>query len=471
MEEITKFNQRLAKQRKLSTILTCGLLVYGFIAAIPMFNDSVKHEETLYCNSSNLCEGSNIKHGISYLIDRERRNQLFDNNIRVIKILPPEDDKAFVWGIVSSLFLLSSYALSKSITNSQEKAIHSQFKLLKIKALENDLLEQAHINLFEFSKQNQAEITKQAIARQTSETIQAMKSEAELQLDHLNGQLQGELSLKSHELQIAELSKQIAENLLSEAELKRKLEKINKPMSDAKQSTADEQVKQILIEALKNHEDGWLWTIIKAVKPLWIIGEQGTGKTNTSVAVGLVRKYCLGVAVFRIADRHLNGANSKVWKLLEAKEKADNDLAIIEVLQDTYERRLKRIGLDLDDKQAEQFLLDEFTHLKDIDEETVKKFIKSTFSDTRKAKERFIGVTHLGTNEAFGDGTAAMRKAGSILIEKFTADGEKPLSRVVIKHGLADAQGNKLEDVEHTLPGWFEAFTIHKHFNDKPIDF
>ncbi|BAY67102.1 hypothetical protein NIES22_72650 (plasmid) [Calothrix brevissima NIES-22] len=281
-------------------------------------------------------------------------------------------------------------------------------------------------------------------------------------------------TLKQFDLNDSQADKQIAENQLAvtEANKKRdKLSKTNHNEDNTNQKPTNELLKDSLIDALKNHEDGWLWNIIKAAKPLWIIGEQGTGKTNTSVSIGLIRKYCLGISIFRIADRHLNGANSKVWKLLEAQNKADNDSAIIEVLQDTYERRLERIALDLDDKQAEQFLLDEFTHLRDIDEETITKFIKSTFSDTRKAKERFIGVTHLGTNAAFGDGTAAMRKAGSILIEKFTADGEKPLSRVVIKHGLVDSQGNKLEDVEHTLPTWFEALTIYNHFHNKPIEF
>ncbi|MBD2364772.1 ATP-binding protein [Anabaena minutissima FACHB-250] len=473
MKEIQDFNHKLSRQRKSSTILVGVLLTCGFVASVPMFNDNIKHTETLFCNASTECRGSSIKRGISWLIDRERRNQLFDNNIRVLKILPPEDDKAVYFGLSGSLFLLLAYGASKTLTDYQERAIHGQFKLLKIKALENDLIEQTHLDLFGFSKQNQTEITKQALARQTAETIEAMKSPSEQQLDHINGQLHGELSLKNHELQISEMEKIIADNKLHVAETNKKLHKLSgtKQDSTVRQTSPDEQLKTALIDALKNHEYGWLWTVIKAAKPLWIIGEQGTGKTNTSVAIGLIRKYCLGIPVFRIADRHLSGANNKVWALLESQCKADNDSAIIEVLQDTYERRLERIRLDLDDKQAEQFLLDEFTHLRDIDEETVTKFIKSTFSDTRKAKERFIGVTHLGTNAAFGEGTAAMRKAGSILIEKFTADGEKPLSRVVVKHGLVDAQGNKLEDVEHTLPAWLEAFTVHKHFNGKPIDF
>ncbi|WP_236721535.1 hypothetical protein [Trichormus sp. NMC-1] len=270
MQEIAEFNTKLTKQRKSSTLLVGVLLACGFTASIPMFSDSIKHTETLYCNTQSSCKGFNIKRGISFLVDRERRNQLFDDSIKVLKVLPPEDDKAVVWGLVSSIFLLTAYGVSKALTDHQEKSIHSQFKLLKIKALENDLLEQTHIDLFGFTKSNQAEITKQAIARHTQETIQAMKSEGEVQLDHLNGQLQGTLSIKTHQLQVSELDKETAKNELETAEIKRKLDKLNKPVQDAKQPSANEELKTVLIDALKGHEDGYLWKIISSLKPLWL---------------------------------------------------------------------------------------------------------------------------------------------------------------------------------------------------------
>ncbi|BAY20245.1 hypothetical protein NIES21_61150 (plasmid) [Anabaenopsis circularis NIES-21] len=477
MQEILDFNAKLKSERRVSTFFVGAFTLCGLGLTIPLWNDSIKWNETLFCfqkNSEQPCAPQNIRRGISWILERERRNFIFDTRIRFIQVIPPEDDSATTYGALGTAALLTAYGISKSLTDRQEKAIHSQLSLLKVKALENDLIVSNHLNVTEFSKSKQADITKAAIARETAQVIEAMKSPGEQTLDEINGRLQGELALKQHKLALSEMQKHISDNKLAAAEATKKLEKISKSASDSKgvtQESSDEKLKTTLIDALKSHEGGWLWTVIKAAKPLWLIAEQGTGKTNSSVAIGLIRKYCLGIPVFRIADRHLNGANSKIWALLEAQNKADNDSAIIEILQDTCERRLERIALDLDDKQAEQFLLDEFTHLKDIDEETVKRFIKSTFSDTRKAKERFIGVTHLGTNEAFGDGTAAMRKAGSILIEKFTADGEKPLPRVVVKHGLVDAKGNKMEDVEYTLPSWFEAFRIHQHFHGKPIDF
>ena len=227
MQEIQEFNQQLVKQRRSSSILVGILLASGFIASVPMFSDSIKHEETFYCNVKSSCSPSKIKRGISFLVDRERRNQLFDNNIKVIKILPPEDPTAIAYGLAASLFLMSAYGVSKALTNHQEKAVHSQFKLLKIKALENDLLEQTHIDLKQFTLTNQAEITKQVISRQTNETIQAMKSEGELHLDALNGHLHGELSLHQHQLQLSELRKDTVKNQLETAEIQRKIDKLS----------------------------------------------------------------------------------------------------------------------------------------------------------------------------------------------------------------------------------------------------
>ncbi|MFM6911096.1 MAG: hypothetical protein ACKPKW_18475, partial [Dolichospermum sp.] len=155
-----------------------------------------------------------------------------------------------------------------------------------------DLLESTHIDLFNFSQQSQSEITKQAIARQTQETIQAMKSDGELQLDHINGQLQCQLSLKSHQLQLSELDKETAKNNLETLETQRKIDKLSGKSikDDQPKLSPNEQLKTSLIDALKTHEDGWLWTIINSLKPLWLIGNQGSGKTYTAGAIALIRK-------------------------------------------------------------------------------------------------------------------------------------------------------------------------------------
>jgi hypothetical protein len=469
MQEIQQFNQQLIKQRRSSSILVGLLLASGFIASVPMFSDSIKHEETLYCNIKSSCRPSKIKRGISFLVDRERRNQLFDNNINVVKILPPEDPKAVSYGLCASLFLLSAYGVSKALTDSQEKSIHSQFKLLKIKALETDIIEQTHIDLFGFSKSNQAEITKQVIARQTQETIQQLKSEGEVQLDHLNGQLQGQLSLKGHQLQLSELDKETAKNNLETLETQRKIDKLNKPVADTKQPTPNEQLKTSLIEALKGIEDGYLWTIISSLKPLWLIGNQGSGKTYTASSIALIRKYCLDAPIEYLLDRHATGDNADVWKFLQSKNTAEIEEDIQSTMQDNIIFWGNRIKSKPDDKV--QIIVDEFTNLRGLIGELADTWFKLSLTDTRKAKCYLLGITHNDTNSSFAEGTKDTRKAGMILIQKFSANGETPLPRIVIRYGLVDTAGNSLEDVEKTLPSWFHPQKIHDHFNGKPIDF
>jgi hypothetical protein len=327
MKEIVDFNQQLKQQRKVSTIVIGLLLVGGFSLTLPLWNNKTKYPETIFCFKDK-CESSHIKRGIAWVIDRERRNKLFDSNIEILNELPPESPTAPLYGLGGAITLLSAYGFSKVLTDRQEKAIHSEFALLKIKALENDLITQNHLELTQFSKQQQSEITKQAIARQATETIEAMKSDGELQLDHVNGQLQGELTFKSHYLQLSEMDKTIADNNLHVAEVNKKLGKLEGKQDKIVHVSPDEQLKTSLIDALKNHEDGYLWKIINSLKPLWLIGNQGSGKTYTSGAIALTRKYCLDAPIYQLIDRHATGDNAEVWKLLESQSKAESESQI-----------------------------------------------------------------------------------------------------------------------------------------------
>lgn len=468
MQQINEFNNQLSRQRKTVTTLIVGLLGASFVSVLPLFSDSVKYSETIYCYEKKPCKPSTFKRGISYLVDRERRNQLFDNNVKIVKILPNEDPGAVLFGILSSGLLFGAYFASKALTDYQEKSIHSQLKLLKINALENDLLENIHMDLFNFSQQSQSEITKQAIVRRTQETIQAMKSEGELQLDHLNGTLQGELAVKQHQLQSSELTLATTKNQLEILELQRKIDKQNNQLPQAK-ITPNEQLKQSLIDALKNHEDGYLWTIINSLKPLWLIGNQGSGKTYTASAISLIRKYCLDADIYYLIDRHATGDNADVWKFLKPQNIAEIEGDITTAMQDcclSWQQRIKQKSTT-----KNQVIVDEFTNLRNLIGDTADTFFKLSLTDTRKGKCYLLGVTHNDTNSSFAEGTKDTRKAGMTLIQKFSANGETPLPRVVVRYGLVDQAGNNLENVERTLPSWFHPAKIYDHFNGKPLDF
>ena len=178
MEEIEQFNQRLKTERQIATFAIGTLLIGGLSLTLPLWNDATKYSETLFCFTGNNqpCKGEQIKRGISWMIEQERRNFTFDEHVKTLRILPAESPAAPLYGLAGTVALLSAYAGSKTLTDSQEKAIHSQLSLLKVKALENDLIVQNHLELTQFSKQQQSAVTKQAIARNATETIEAMKS-------------------------------------------------------------------------------------------------------------------------------------------------------------------------------------------------------------------------------------------------------------------------------------------------------
>lgn len=270
------------------------MVVAGLSLTLPLWNDSVKWEKTLYCfqKTKRPCAVEDFKRGVSWIVESERRNFLFNDKIKIIRTLPPEDNTAMLYGILGTSALLAAWGASKTLTNQQEEAIHSQFSMLKIKAIENDIIAGNHLDLTQFSKAQQSEITKSAIARHMSETIDQMKSPGELALDDMEGRLQGETALKQHELQLSEIDRHIADNRLGTAKATKELDKISNTKQDtntATQVSPDEQLKNTLIDALKSHEDGYLWKIINSLKPLWLIGNQGSGKTYTAPVVDYIR--------------------------------------------------------------------------------------------------------------------------------------------------------------------------------------
>ncbi|MEA5598992.1 hypothetical protein [Rivularia sp. UHCC 0363] len=97
--------------------------------------------------------------------------------------------------------------------------------------------------------------------------------------------------------------------------------------------------------------------------------------------------------------------------------------------------------------------------------------IKNQFQLEDYLKARAVNHSQMDKQIASVEGTFEARKSGTIQLKKFSANGETPLSRVQIVHGLVDENGNELSEVERTLPSWLEANNIYQHFNGKPIDF
>ncbi|NJM23924.1 MAG: hypothetical protein HC815_41650 [Richelia sp. RM1_1_1] len=394
------------------------------------------------------------------------------STISLVRIIP-KDNPYQIYGNVASV--LGLWGISLTLASRVGRLKKSDYQLgeeEKTTAYYNWQQHRRNRDIKQHSNQLYTDTLKDGL---TQEDLQQRK---ELGLtddenEAIKNQLQLEDYLKARAVNHSHMDKQIASNLLDKHKAEKEIDKLQNKKSSQPltNQTSDKQLINSLIEALKSHEDGWLHDLIKNAKPLWLIGSQGSGKTNTAGAIALIRKYCFDAPIYQLIDRHATGENWEVWKLLDATLKAESEEEIGQSLYDATDRWLQRIKEKPSTKQ--QIIIDEFTNLKKIDscKEAAMKFFSMHLTDTRKAKEFFIGVNHYFTNESTVEGTFEARKSGTIQLKKFSANGETPLSRVQIVHGLVDENGNELEEVEKTLPNWLEANNIYQHFNGKPIDF
>ncbi|MEM9926691.1 MAG: ATP-binding protein [Cyanobacteria bacterium P01_D01_bin.50] len=399
-------------------------------------------------------------------MQRDTRLPLPKGSFQVLDL--PAKTSSHIWYLVAPISAFVGYiAYSKYVEN-----------------VEND----SHENLEEFKTRIKLTGVKARLERKgKEETIQRQVDKKRMEAGFISADglqqqydehseihsAQHKSALKTFELNNSEMDKHIAENLRDKAKADKERVKIEGKKSFTAESRLNPQQELInsMVDALKQHEDGWLWTLIESVKPIFLIGEQGSAKTSMAVAIAIIRE-ALGHRVQKIADRHLHGENSDKWNLLKSELKYDNDSSILEMLSASIEERIENIARL--PKDYHQVLMDEFTQLAQIEPKKtskaiVERFVTSTYSDCRKAHELFIGVTHSFTNATFGDGVYELRKKGW-LIEKFaTVKGDKPLPRICIRIGMKNEQGNLLTDVEKTLPNWFRPEIINSHLQGKKI--
>ena len=474
MEEIRKFTQDLKRQKKNNTLLTVGFLSLGIVLSFPMFSDSIKHGETLYCTKNTLCKSDNVKRGISFLVDRERRNKIFDDNVKILNVLAPEDPLASSLGLLSSTALFFSWAISKTLTNAQEEAIHSKFKMFKIKAIEDDILEQTHVNLFEFSKTAQAEVTKNVISRDIQGTLSALKSEGELELDNLKGQLEGQLALKTHQLQLSELERETAKNNLEILELNKKAKELSKGKKSKEENKDIEEsnIKDSLINALKSHEDGWLWYLVESFTPIIIWGKPGSYKSYTAAAIALLKHYLIDAGIESIADIDYEQNKNASWKyLIPLEPNVYGDGINWESYGEAYLDAVTRSKTRTLQNKPIVSIWDELTNAKGkfSNAENIIPFVIAT---PRKRNEHCILISHNLTQGCLGgcESISEPIKTQTYRLKLKTNPESKPLFKGILQ-GLVNSEGDELEDHPVTLPNWLRPEIIYDHFNGKPINF
>lgn len=296
--------------------------------------------------------------------------------------------------------------------------------------------------------------------------------------ERAKARIQLEDFMKARAVNHSVMDKTIAENLRDQAKADQERGKIEGKTKSAiaendNHQLTDQRLISDLIEALKNHEDGWLWKINDNQKPVWVLGEAGSGKSTLAASIVMLRENLFDMPLYQLIDAHSGENLRNAWRYLSPQLIAQTESEIGLAFDDARSRWLDRIN-NQPDKRPQQLLVDEFTNYSesDITKEPAKKFVKASLSDPRKAEERLVCIAHFFTNTAVGgsDGTAKGRARGTIQIDRKTADGKIPL-KVAIINGLNNEEGDAEVDKKVTIPGWLTPESIHKHFNGQPIDF
>ena len=354
---------------------------------------------------------------------------------------------------------------------------------IQLNTLENLTLNrqetQQNIEIQTHATTEKTEYIKEQITREYQGYRALDYSEPEIQQIQEQAKKQEQLNELSFELQIAELSKQIASLQLETVKDNKEIKKIEGQQIKQLPGTTDVKQQRIdkMREQLKAHEDGWLIKLIEFRKPLWILGGQGAGKSTLASCLILLRYFMLDCPLEMIIDAHAQVNRLEAW--LPLVEIFGDSLEIVGdgndymAIADAFNRSVQRWSEKMPKfKKKEigksQMLVDEFSNLSDKPEcqDEAGQFSKHSLSDPRKAGEYVICLAHYGTLTATGNkgGTAKARNTQTIQVERKSANGETPLPNVTV-NGLPDANGNMVE-FEASIPDWFRPEKIVSYFQD-----
>lgn len=450
---------------------------------IPAFSmEGSRFSYTLFCfnptnvthpEMHNYCTGEKIRRGVTWRVAMEaEQNQQFATKVSILETIPAQNPYAGAYGLGAAGFLGLAFAFCKLGTHRLEDYldafIWSRRRELYRRALDHEM----DITLDAQRKHNEAEFIKDMMSRDHGQAMLELMSPGERQLAaerYAKGERLDEAQFNLH---LATLQAQAAEQVEKEAKHRAETAKLNKPAkktNNGAEPTGDEAAKAELIEKLKDHEGGWLYTVIMTNKPVFVIGPQGSWKSYCLASIALARYYLKDQKIISIVDPHFNKNADESWKELiklepECYGSAQDWAEVAEGIRAGFDRWNTRT---LKDKTVTS-IWDEQTNWK-LHEECVneaKEFMGRVISDPRKANEAPLIITHSFTNEGTGGGGgfAQAREEGVLQLWLNANNYQKPLFKGKLI-GFKNEDGELIEEMKITIPkDWFNPQAIGKMF-------
>ncbi|MGB7440693.1 MAG: hypothetical protein WA919_06465 [Coleofasciculaceae cyanobacterium] len=458
--------------------LTTGLsILAGFSLLIPAFSlHGSKFDYQLFCfkpesipSDQTYCTGDKKKRGLAWRIAVEREESAkFKEKVTLLDFVPAKNPHAGLFGLGGTALIIGGFIASKLATNRLEDDLDILVANKQIILVERDLEQQKHLNLKTHQSLLQEDYLKSQLDRSFGEQKYYEMSEGERELAAREQLKIEELNNANFDLQLTAINSQSTKEKVDIAENQAKIDKLNKtnsksaPNSDSNQSNAErlEELKKLL----KEHEDGWLYTLCTTRKVLLIEGEQGSFKSYTAALIAYLRYQFKEHKLGWIVDSDYHQNQTKSWKILQSLDfESYGSHKNGEGIREGLERFLDGIQTrDEDSSQIETLIFDELTTYGSYEEceQVARDFMKFALSAPRKAAYGLIGITHSMTNEGTGKGggMAAARKRGTLHLLLQADNDYNPLFKGTLNGYKVD--GELKEDLPITLPEWFRPDTI-----------
>lgn len=474
--KLQKANQQIKKSLR-SNSIAVGFLVLGGIATfIPAFSVIGSRFDTQeFCfnpqnayNPEQFCSYKNgtIYQGLAWRVGQEMEESLeFRNKVYLVKFKPAERPYTGALGLLSATLFLSAYLVwqlgSANLSNNLFRLIREKKEAL----LEDVTGFKKHELLFQRLTNNEIEIASKCQDMEQAELLEQIepKSEGERKFELLEGEKHFTIGQHIHELNLAKLKAQTAEQ--QEKENKHKLESKKLESKLERDLWADDlEEKKSLEELLKEHEDGWLWSLVKGLSPVIIFGKAGSYKSYTAAAIALCKSEIKEAEIVSLADPDFKKNKKESWKHIHKLvktvygENADWE-SYAQGINDAHTRWIDR-------NQSSSYIVsiwDELTLMGDNIPEQAKLFMPSVIATPRKCNEDVIMITHSLTQRGLGncEGMSEAIKEGCFRLKLKSDDLGKPLFKGTLS-GWVDSEGNEIEEKEVTLPKWFRPEKIVK---------
>lgn len=475
--------QSLNKKLKKNTVVTIACALAGFSLLIPAFSvEGKRFDYQEFCFKPptvpagvTWCKGKRLKKGVAWRVALEvESNPEFKSKVKLMKSLPAQNPNAGLFGLCSAGFFFSGFLLFLGGTNELEDnldlAIHNKRSLVLERAFASD----QHISTEALRNEQEKEFIADMMNRSHGEAMYSLMGDGERKMAADQHDRSEQIDSAGFGLQLQQIKTQTAEQHEKEVKHQSEISKLNKTdkhKAAGESAGPNEAAKQELIEKLKSHENGWLYTLVMTNKPIFLIGSQGSWKSYCSATIALCRYYLKGQKIASITDPHFNKNADESWKQLIALEPecfgGAQDWEDIELgLQAGFDRWNSRTLKDdpltsIWDEQTNWILHDECA-------KSAKEFMGRVISDPRKSNEGVLVITHSFTNAGTGgsSGFAASREEGVLQI-RLNADNEmRPLFKGKLI-GFKDDDGELVDEMKVTLPkDWFNPAAIKNLFKE-----